>query len=143
MTLGWSAGLLAGAFALLSVGTAAAEPVGSWRDNDGTTIRIQRCGQALCGTIVAMTPPNDPETGYPWTDKHNPDQTRRGEPLIGLKVFIDMQPVGPGKWSGTLYNTDDGRSLRGNLVDRGPDILRVEGCVGTRCGGENLSRIKP
>jgi uncharacterized protein (DUF2147 family) len=130
---------------LLSLGAALADPIGTWRDKDGTIIRIAKCGggAALCGTIMAMNPPNDPETGNPWTDKHNPEQTRRGEPLVGLKVFIDMEPAGPNKWSGRLYNTDDGRSLQGNLVDRGPNILRVEGCVGTRCGGENLSRVKP
>ncbi len=141
MTFGRTAGALL--IGCLGIGAAAAEPVGLWRDSDGTTIRVQRCGPALCGTIVSMTPPNDPETGSPWTDKHNPDQTRRGTPLIGLKVFIDMQPNGTGKWSGQLYNTDDGRSLRGNLIDRGAEILRVEGCVGTRCGGENLTRVKP
>ena len=126
---------------VLAGGAALADPLGLWRDRDGTTIRVQHCGSALCGIIVGMTPPNDPETGQPWTDKFNPDQTRRGDPLIGRQVFIDMQPAGTGKWSGTLYNTDDGRSLRGNLVDRGPNLLRVEGCVGTRCGGENLSRV--
>ena len=126
---------------LALLGVAAAEPLGLWRDSDGTTIRVQRCGPALCGIIVGMTPPNDPGTGQPWTDKHNPDQTRRGEPLIGLPVFINMLPAGPGKWTGTLYNTDDGKSLRGNLLDRGPDLLRVEGCVGTRCGGEDLTRV--
>ena len=140
MKLGWIA---LSAFVLLGVGAAAADPIGLWRDNDGTMIRIARCGTALCGTIVGMTPPNDPATGHPWTDKFNPDQTKRGEPLVGLKVFIDMQANGPGKWSGTLYNTDDGRSLRGNLIERGPELLRVEGCVGTRCGGENLTRVKP
>jgi uncharacterized protein (DUF2147 family) len=140
MMLRMSAGLM---LLCLGIGAAAAEPLGLWRDNDGTTIRVQRCGAALCGVIVAMLPANDPETGNPWTDKHNPDQTKRGTPLIGLQVFINMQPAGPGKWSGQLYNTDDGRSLRGNLIDRGPDVLRVEGCVGTRCGGENLMRVKP
>jgi uncharacterized protein (DUF2147 family) len=134
-------GICAAAILALGAGSALAEPLGLWRDRDGTTIRIARCGQALCGTIVSLEPRNDPETGAPWTDKHNPDQTKRGEPLVGLQVFIDMQPAGPGKWSGQLYNTDDGRSLRGNLVERGPEILRVEGCVGTRCGGENLTRI--
>lgn len=127
---------------LLTAAPALADPLGLWRDSDGTTIRVERCGAALCGKIVSMTPPNDPETGQPWTDKHNPEQTRRGEPLIGLQVFIDMQAAGAGKWSGTLYNTDDGRSLRGNLLERGPNLLRVEGCVGTRCGGENLHRVK-
>lgn len=126
---------------LFTSGPAGADPLGLWRDNDGTTIRVQRCGSALCGTIAAMAPADDPETGRPWTDKHNPDQTKRGDPLIGRQVFIDMQPNGTGKWSGMLYNTDDGRSLRGNLVERGDNVLRVEGCVGTRCGGENLSRV--
>ena len=134
---------LTAALLLAAAAPALADPVGVWRDRDGTTIRIERCGVALCGVIVALTPPNDPETGHPWTDTFNPEQTRRGEPLIGLKVFIDMQPNGPNKWSGTLYNTDDGRSLRGNLIDRGPNVVRVEGCVGTRCGGENLMRVDP
>ena len=133
---------LAGVAVLFVAAPALADPLGLWRDSDGTTIRVERCGAALCGKIVSMTPPNDPETGQPWTDKHNPEQTRRGEPLIGLQVFIDLQPAGAGKWSGTLYNTDDGRSLRGNLLERGPNLLRVEGCVGTRCGGENLHRVK-
>jgi len=127
---------------LLVAAPALADPLGVWRDSDGTTIRVQRCGGALCGMIMGMTPPNDPETGQPWTDKFNPDQTKRGDPLIGRQVFIDMLPAGAGKWSGTLYNTDDGRSLRGNLIERGPDLLRVEGCVGTRCGGENLNRLR-
>ena len=141
MMLRRTVGLLV--FWLVGHGVAAAEPLGLWRDSDGTTIRIQRCGSALCGVIASMTPPNDPETGRPWTDKHNPDQTRRGTPLVGLQVFIDMQPAGAGKWSGQLYNTDDGRSLRGNLIERNAEVLRVEGCVGTRCGGENLIRVKP
>ncbi len=68
---------------ILAEASALADPLGLWRDSDGTTIRVQRCGGALCGTIVSMTPPNDPETGQPWTDKHNPEQTKRGDPLIG------------------------------------------------------------
>ena len=134
--------------ALLCVGVllvslpAAADPVGLWRDKDGATIRVQHCGSALCGTIVSMSPPNDPETGQPWTDKHNHDPGKRLRPLVGLQVFIAMRPAGPGKWSGQLYNTDDGMTLSGNLIDAGPAVLRVEGCVGgSLCGGENLSRV--
>ena len=51
-----------------------------------------------------------------------------------------MRPAGPGKWSGQLYNTDDGMTLSGNLIDAGPTVLRVEGCVGgSLCGGEDLT----
>lgn len=135
-----STALCAGALALVST-VAAADPVGLWRDKHGTTIRVQQCGAALCGLIASMATQNDPETGQPWTDKHNHDPAKRLDPLVGLAVFIAMQPAGPGKWSGTLYNTDDGMTLRGNLIDSGPTGLRVEGCVRKTCGGENLTRV--
>ena len=120
---------------------AAADPVGLWRDKDGTTIRVRRCGAALCGTIAGMASANDPETGQRWTDKHNPDPARRLRPLVGVRVFIGMRPAGPGRWSGQLYNTDDGMTLSGNLIDSGATVLRVEGCVGGFCGGEDLKRV--
>ena len=131
----------AGALGLASV-PAAADPVGLWRDKDGTTIRVRQCGPVLCGTIVGMTPANDPETGRPWTDKHNHDPAKRLRPLIGLQVFIAMRRAGPAKWSGQLYNTDDGATLPGHLIDSGPTVLRVEGCVGNLCGGESLNRVR-
>jgi len=141
MLFGFAKALLCvGAFVLTSV-PGAADPVGLWRDKDGTTIRVGRCGPALCGTIVAMMPANDPETGRPWTDKHNHDPVKRLRPLIGLQVFIAMRPSGPAKWSGQLYNTDDGATWPGHLIDSGPTVLRVEGCFGSLCGGENLNRV--
>jgi len=73
---------------------AAADPVGLWRDKDGTTIRVRRCGPALCGTIAGMASANDPETGQRWTDKHNPDPGKRLRALIGVQVFIAMRPAG-------------------------------------------------
>lgn len=134
--------MLAAAFALMSAGTASADPIGVWRDKDGTTIRVARCGAALCGRIVSMKTRNDPETGNPWTDKHNRDAAKQSRPLVGVTVFITMRPSGPGKWSGQLYNTDDGASLPGHLVDSGPATLRVEGCLGSLCGGEDLTRVR-
>ena len=59
----------------------------------------------------------------------------------GLQVFIAMRPAGSGKWSGQLYNTDDGMTVSGNLIDSGPAVLRVDGCVGGLCDGENLTRV--
>ena len=123
-------------------GPAAADPAGLGRDKDGVTIRVARCGAALCGRIVSLATRNDPQTGRPWTDKHNPDPARQSRPLVGVTVFIAMRPSGPNKWSGQLYNTDDGMSLKGNLIDSGPKTLRVEGCFGSLCGGEDLTRVK-
>jgi uncharacterized protein (DUF2147 family) len=128
----------------LAFGTraAAADPIGQWLDKDGTVIRVHHCGPGLCGTIVGRTPRIDPETGKPWTDRHNPDAARRERPLAGVQVFIAMKPSGAGKWSGRLYDSDTGKVYSGHLIDGGRDSLRVEGCVMGMCGGENLKRTR-
>jgi uncharacterized protein (DUF2147 family) len=60
--------------------------------------------------------------------------------MIGLSLFSGMQPSGPHKWSGQIYNADDGNSYASNISVLGPDTLKVEGCVGAICGGENWTR---
>ena len=137
-------GKAAVALALLGcvgIGPALADPTGIWLDKDGDTLRIQHCGPALCGTIVNLRVRVDPATGQPRTDKKNADMSRRNRPLVGVQSLIAMRPSGPGKWSGQLYNVDDGRTYTGNLIELGPGKIRVEGCVLGMCGGESLSRI--
>jgi uncharacterized protein (DUF2147 family) len=118
-----------------------ADPAGVWRDKDGGTIRVYHCGPALCATIATVEPRLDPTTGKAWTDKHNADASKRGRPLIGVEVLAGMQPNGGGKWSGTLYDSDRGQTYAGNLIELGPDTIRIEGCVFGLCGGEELSRV--
>lgn len=52
-----------------------------------------------------------------------------------------MRPTAPGRWSGQIYNADDGKTYTSNISLAGSDTLRVEGCVGAFCGGENWSRV--
>jgi uncharacterized protein (DUF2147 family) len=135
---------LAGAvLALVCAGVepAFADPKGVWLDKDGGTVRIRACGGALCGTIASVKPRLDPETSRPWTDKKNADPRLRARPLVGVQVLIAMQPNGPRKWSGRLYNPRDGKSYSGNLLEAGPAAIRVEGCWLGVCGGENLRRV--
>ncbi|MDR3420722.1 MAG: DUF2147 domain-containing protein [Xanthobacteraceae bacterium] len=129
-------------FVLLGAGTAHADPKGLWLAQDGAHVRVAKCSQALCATIAAAKSPVDPETGQPWTDKNNPDPAERGRPLVGVTVLYNMVPDGPGKWSGTLYNTDDGHTYPGHLLDIDPRTIRIEGCALGICGGKNLSRIQ-
>jgi len=79
-------------------------------------------------------------TTAPWTDKNNPDPGKRGRPLTGVEVFA-MAPDGPGKWSGSLYNADNGQTYPGHIVEVDPNTIRVEGCAGI-CGGQNMRRIQ-
>jgi uncharacterized caspase-like protein len=62
-------------------------PSGSWLTENGRSrIRIAECGSALCGTIVWLKEPNDPETSKPKLDKNNADVTKRSRPLIGIPI---------------------------------------------------------
>jgi uncharacterized protein (DUF2147 family) len=134
---------LAAAMVLACASSAAwADPSGLWLDKDGWAIRIHACGQAFCAEIASTQPPLDPATGKPWTDKNNPDAAKRERPLVGMQVLFDMQPNGPGKWSGTLYDSDRGRTYAGNLVELGPERIRIEGCMVMLCGGEELRRLR-
>ena len=51
-----------------------------------------------------------------------------------------MRSVGPNQWSGRIYNADDGKIYASKVSVAGPATLKVEGCVGTLCGGEEWTR---
>ena len=129
-------------FVLVSAGTALADPRGLWLAQDGAHVKVGPCGAALCATIASPKSAVDPETGRPWTDKHNPDPAQRGRPLVGVPVLYGLVPDGPGRWSGRLYNIDNGNSYGGRLLELGPTTIRVEGCAIGICGGQNMTRIK-
>jgi uncharacterized protein (DUF2147 family) len=128
--------------ALFCAGSASADPKGLWLAQDGARVKVGPCGAALCATIASPKSAYDPETGRPWTDKNNPDPAQRGRPFVGVPVLYGLVPDGPGRWSGRLYNVDNGNSYAGRLLELGPATIRVEGCAIGICGGQNMTRIK-
>ena len=119
-----------------------AEPTGVWQTEKGDArVRIARCGQMLCGTVVSLRDKIDPATGRAPVDNRNPDPSRVNRPIVGLQLFGDMRQVGDHRWTGHIYNADDGGTYVSNLTRMGADVLRVEGCVGAICGGEMWSRV--
>jgi len=126
-----------------SIGVAFADPIGLWLARDGAQVKIAPCGNELCGVLVGAVTSIDPATGQPWTDKNNIDPNLRNRPLIGVEVLIAMRPNGVGKWSGRLYNKNDGKTYTGYLNEIDPRTIRVEGCaLSILCGGENMTRIR-
>jgi len=126
-----------------AAGAAQASPVGLWRAKDGAQIRVAACGkQKLCGFIAATSQRIDPATGKPPVDKNNPDPKKRTRPIAGIEILIGMEPSGPGVWAGQLYNDDDGKTYDGKLKELGPKEIRIEGCAGALCGGQELTRLK-
>jgi len=123
--------LAAAAFLVLTgSGAFAAEPLGVWLTEGGKSrIRIADCGGALCGTIVGLQEPNDPETGKPKLDKSNSDAGKRTRPLVGVQIVLGMKAAGEGKWAGQVYNAEDGKTYSGNLTFTGGTSLQLQGCA--------------
>lgn len=128
--------------ALLGATAAHAESAdGIWLTQAGDArVRIGKCGGGICGNIVWLREPHDTATGQPATDSKNPNPALARRPMIGLPLFSGMQPSGPNKWSGQIYNADDGSTYASSVTVTGADSLRVEGCVGALCGGETWTR---
>ena len=119
---------------------AGGDPSGIWLTQAGhAKIRISKCGGGICGTIVWLREPIDPATGKPAVDDKNPNPMLARRRMIGLPLFAGMRPGG-GRWSGLIYNADDGKTYESHISLAGRDQLRVEGCVGVLCGGETWSR---
>ena len=137
--------LLAAAALFVLTGSAmAADPVGTWLTQGGNSrIRIADCGGALCGTIVWLKEPNDAETGKPKTDKNNSDAGKRGRPLIGVQIVLGMKPAGADKWSGQVYNAEDGKTYSGNLTYSGGNALELKGCAlgGLVCKAQAWTKV--
>jgi uncharacterized protein (DUF2147 family) len=117
------------------------DPQGIWLTQAGDAkVKISKCAGGICGVIVWLKAPIDPATGKPQIDDKNPNPALAKRPVIGLPLFSGMRPEGPNKWSGQIYNADDGNSYASSIALSGPDTLKVEGCVGMLCGGETWSR---
>jgi len=128
--------------AFVSAGTVLADPRGLRLAQDGARVRVMSCDKALCATIASPKSPIDPATGAPWTDKNNADPGMRNRPLFGVEVLSSMMPDGPGKWSGSVYNTDNGQTYPGHLLEIDRNTIKVGGCVIGICGGQNMRRIQ-
>lgn len=138
--------ILATLFCLAVLGAAARaepgiDPTGVWLTEAGDAkVQISRCGTTICGMIVWLKSPVDPATGKPQTDDKNPDRAKSRRPIIGLNLFQNMKIVGS-KWSGRIYNADDGKTYASNVSLLGSKSLKVEGCVLMFCGSETWTRL--
>jgi len=119
----------------------AGDPTGIWLTQAGDAkVRVTRCGGGICGVIVWLKDPINAATGRPEVDDKNPNPALARRPMIGLPLFSGMRSSGPNRWSGQIYNADDGKSYESHVSVSDADTLRVEGCVGVLCGGESWTR---
>lgn len=96
-----------------------ASPVGLWQNPRGTLlVRTHDCGRFLCGNIVWAGP------------KAIADAREAGvNSLVGTELLSDYRPSGAGRWTGQVYVPDQGRRFYSTIEQKGPDRLRISGCI--------------
>lgn len=103
-----------------------ADPVGLWKTPRGATVALARCGDRLCGRIVAVPPLTDNPRGV---DRNNKDPAKRDRPLKGLTMLSGLSG-GPETWTGgRVYNPEDGGSYSASIAMDGANTLKMKGCL--------------
>ena len=112
-----------------------ADPSGTYMSESGETrVRIARCGDAYCGTIIAVKG----ET----KDVNNPDPNQRNRNLVGVQMISNIQPSGDG-FTGSLYNYKDGKTYTGKMSFQGGNAMQLSGCVlgGLVCRSQTWTKV--
>jgi uncharacterized protein (DUF2147 family) len=128
------------AVAMTSIPVRAGDPTGMWLSQDGDVkIKVSNCGSAICGNIAWLKEPND-KNGKPKTDANNPDASKRGRPIMGSAVILPMKADGADKWSGQVYNAEDGKTYSGSFALAGATKADLKGCVAIICKTKTWTR---
>jgi uncharacterized protein (DUF2147 family) len=118
--------IVVSSFALLAISASPslADPSGIWlRENGNARVRIAKCGDAFCGTLVWVKDPDGPSK-------------------VGQRVFYDMKSSGENAWSGRAFNPEDGRTYAGKLTLSG-STMTTSGCAlgGMICRSFNWRKV--
>ena len=81
-------------------------PIGDWQTEGKGSVRITRCGNALCGYVL------------------NASSNDKGE-----AVLINMKPKTNTQWTGSVYSHGSGDIYYGTIDMKGANTLRVEACA--------------
>jgi uncharacterized protein (DUF2147 family) len=119
--------IMTAAVALVAVGSclspAAAQrnPVGAWLTEGGHgVIRIEPCGQYLCGAIVGI----DRKPGEPMPTDN------AGRPQCGLNILTSSADIQSGISEGRITDPRDGKEYKAQLWVDGTGRLHLRGYIG-------------
>ena len=111
--------------------------VGDWLVKDGYAhIRIDNCGGRVWGIVVWEKTPG--------LDVENPDPAKKSRPTLGMPVLMGLAPAKePGKWSGEIYNSNNGKMYGATIGLADENTLDLEGClVWPLCQTQKWTRVK-
>lgn len=124
--------LLIAAMACMAAPAIADPVVGLWRTQAGDdgnygVVEMVPCGDKICGTLVRAFDAAGVE--------RQPD-------TLGRQIVWDMLPMGSGAYDqGKIWAPDRDKTYRSKMELQG-DVLKVSGCVGPFCRGQDWTREK-
>ena len=124
----WMAAAAAVLALRLASGAAAAqsadEAIGLWLNPENqSNVEFYKCGEGLCAKITKLA------TDGAKTDEKNTDASKRERAILGLVIMDGAKKSGPAKWSGNLYNPNDGKTYAGTVTVKDKNTLDLSGCV--------------
>jgi len=114
------------------------EVVGLWATG-GSLVEVSREGESLKMIVVALEEPFD-ESGAPFLDAENPDESLRSQPILGMNLLANYEYTGK-RWEGKIYDPESG-STYSSRMQRKNDRLEMRGYIGTPLLGKT-KKFKP
>jgi uncharacterized protein (DUF2147 family) len=121
-----------------------ADVVGIWIDHTKRgAIEIMPCGARLCGYVYWVKDPLH-RNGKPVLDINNPDPARRGKPMCGTQILVNLAQkerarIGYVWGAGSIYNPEEGQSFDAEVKLISPNELSVLGYLGVKFMGEQFT----
>jgi uncharacterized protein (DUF2147 family) len=131
-------------FTLTSLSAQSNRIVGVWLTADKSAkIEIVQREKNFTGTMIWLEMDRD-EQGKPLTDTQNPDPSKQSRLLRGLEIIPNLV-YKEGKWKGTIYDPESGKTYSSEIVLLNENMLEVTGYIGLPMFGqtEKWTRVKP
>ena len=121
----------------LPASAANAQPAGVegvWRNpKNSVHIKIQPCGENLCGYVV-------------WANDHAKEDARKGgtDNLVGSQLLRNFAPSRTGVWKGKVFVPDLNATFSGTAELLDENTLKARGCLfaGIGCKSQHWKRIE-
>jgi uncharacterized protein (DUF2147 family) len=131
-------------FTLTSLSAQSNRIVGVWLTPDKSAkIEIVQREKNFTGTMIWLEMDQDKQ-GKPLTDTQNPDPSKRSRQLRGLEIIPNLI-YKDGKWKGTIYDPESGKTYSSEIELINENTLEVTGYIGLPMFGrtEKWTRVKP
>ena len=106
------------AIAAVATPAVARDPIeGVWKHGP-IVVEIAPFGDDLCGTVVKASPLQQEKA-----------ERGSGTRLIGSRLITEIEPTGPGTYTGRVFAADRNVHANGTVHQLSPNELEVKGCV--------------